>query len=209
MPKGWRDLRSFSRRRALIDDSEAAQPIRITPHLSTNINEIELFYWRCEGDEGPMEFIFFLLVNVGITIVFFTIRRKRLHPVEIFLYWCLSSLIFQNYSAIQTMNIKSSIVPDEWSPAFAHLLNRIMLYPVISLLFLNGYCAIKSRGTKVIYFLGWAAAATSVEWLSSIMGVFVHVWLKIGWSAAFWLFHNGALIGVMYMTRLALFRRRM
>lgn len=84
-----------------------------------------------------MAFVIFLLVDVGIAVVFFKIGRKQLHPVEILLYWCLSSILFQNYSAIQTMNIKSSIVPDAYGPKFAHLLNRTVLYPVISLLSLN------------------------------------------------------------------------
>ncbi|KIL38660.1 hypothetical protein SD70_25165 [Gordoniibacillus kamchatkensis] len=152
-----------------------------------------------------MVFIFFLLVNAGFAFAFFSIRKKRLLPIEIFLYWCLSAIFVQNYSAIQTMNFKSSINPNEPGPEFAHLLNRTVLYPVLGMLFLNSYCALKSGRMKLVCILSFAALTTGIEWLSSVLGVFVHVWLKLWWSAAFWLIHNLLLVGIMKMFRRKLY----
>lgn len=144
-----------------------------------------------------MVLIFYLVVNAGLVLSFWKLQRKRLHVLEQFLYGCLSSLVVQNYSAIQSMNYKSSIVPDVLSLEMAHLLNRTVLYPVITLLFLNRYAAGKSTGTKLVLLIGYTSWFTGMEWLSNRLGVFIHVYWKVAWSAAFWLLYLLLFMGIM------------
>jgi hypothetical protein len=146
-------------------------------------------------------FMFFLIVNVGLVYVFFKIQRKQLVPLEILLYWCLSSTLVQVYSAIQTMNFKSSMIPDQLSPEFAHLLNRTVLFPILALLFLHTYNASKGAGTKLVCLVGFSMLIYGFEYLSSVLGVFVHITLKEWWSAAFSLLLNLILVGIMRIFR--------
>ncbi|MCZ8519564.1 MULTISPECIES: hypothetical protein [Paenibacillus] len=148
-----------------------------------------------------MIFIFYLVVNMGFLYVFFNIQRKQLVPLEILLYWCLSSLLTQNYSALQTMNFKSSMIPDQLSPEFAQFFNRTVLYPILALLFLHAYNASKKAGPKVVCIVGFSLLMYGFDYLSSVLGVFVHVTVKEWWSAAFWLLHNVILVGVMSIFR--------
>jgi hypothetical protein len=165
----------------------------------------EIGYYDVHRRLRPMAVIYFILINAGVLLAFFKLQRKLLHPVEIFLYWCLSTIIVQNYSAIQTMNMKSSIVPFELSSGFAHLLNRTVLYPVLALMLINGFCALKCLRMKLICLLGYTVLLTGLEWLSGALGIFVHVWWSVWWSAAFWLMHNSVMIGIMKVFRKQLY----
>ncbi len=148
-----------------------------------------------------MIFIFYLVVNAGLANVFFKIRGKQLLPLEILFYWCISSILVQNYSALQIMNFKSSMIPDRLGPEFAHLLNRTVLYPVLALLFLHTYNASKGARTKLVCIVGFSMLMYGFEYLSNHLGVFVHITLKEWWSATFYLLHNLILIGIMSVFR--------
>ncbi|WP_438444215.1 hypothetical protein [Gorillibacterium sp. sgz5001074] len=54
---------------------------------------------------------------------------------------------------------------------------------------------------KLLAVACFSLLITSAEYLSSVLGVFVHVTLKVWWSAAFWLVHNLILVGVMRLFR--------
>lgn len=148
-----------------------------------------------------MIFLVFLLIDAGVSFVFFKFQKKHLSPIEILLYWCISSLLVQNYSAIQTMNLKSSVIPDQLSLEFTQFLNRTVLYPILSLICINLYLALRGATTKWICVLGYATFMTGLEWLFGVLNVFVHVWWKMSWSAAFWLIQVFLLIGIMKAIR--------
>lgn len=152
-----------------------------------------------------MVFFLFLLVNAGVAFVFFSFQKKRLSPVEILLYWCISSLLLQNYAAIQTMNLKSSFIPNELGLELAHFLNRTVLCPILSLIFVNLYCATRNASVKWICLAGYVALATGLEWLFGVMNVFVHVWWRMSWSALFWLAQSLLLIGITKLIRRKLY----
>lgn len=149
-------------------------------------------------------FLFYLLINAGFGYGFFRIRSKRLVPLEILFYWCISSMLVQNYSALQTMNFKSAMVPDQLSPEFAHLFNRTVLYPVLTLLYLHTYKASRGAGAKLVCIIGFSMLMYGFECLSGALGVFVHLALKEWWSAAYFLLHNLIMVGIM-----TLFRKRL
>lgn len=148
-----------------------------------------------------MVFMVYLIVNAGVTFVFFKSLKKHLTPLEILLYWCVASLFVQNYVAIQTMNLKSSVIPDELSLGMTNLLNRTVLHPVLSLIFMNQYRASQRAKAKWICILGYTALATGTEWLACITNVFVHVWWRYPWSVAYWFMEFLLLIGFMKVYR--------
>jgi hypothetical protein len=148
-----------------------------------------------------LAYLFFLIVSAGFVYVFYKIPRKQLAPPEILFYWCLGSLLAQNYSALQTMNFKSAMIPDQFSPEFAQLLSRTVLYPILGLLFLHTYNSSKGAGSKLVCMVGFTALMYGFDYLSNALGVFVHITLKGWWSAAFYLLQNLILIGIMKLFR--------
>ncbi|TYP73240.1 hypothetical protein [Paenibacillus methanolicus] len=148
-----------------------------------------------------MVFLLYLLINAGVVYGFFRIRSKQLAPLEILFYWCIGSMLVQNYSALQTMNFKSAMVPDQLGPAFAHLLNRTVLYPVLTLLFLHTFKASKGAGTRLICLIGFSLLMYGFEYLSGALGVFVHLTLKEWWAMTYWLLHNLIMVGIMILFR--------
>jgi hypothetical protein len=142
-------------------------------------------------------FVFYIILNILVLVIFFKFLKQRIYPLEIFVYWCLGSLIVQNYSAIQTMNYKTSIVLHAISLGSAHLLNRTILYPVITLMFLSTYGATKAVLGKIILILCSVILLTGMELLSNLLGVFVRVTWPIWLSASFWLVY--VLIMIVFM----------
>lgn len=128
-----------------------------------------------------------IVLSAVLLYLFAKYRNKHLHALEIFAVWCAGSLIIQNYSALQTMNFRSSVIPDILSLELANLLNRTVLYPVAILLFLDWHSAAGSLGKKSWITLLAAAVLTGLEWLSGRLGVFVHVTWPLWGTAVFWL----------------------
>ncbi len=152
-----------------------------------------------------MVLVFYFFVNIGFTFSFFKFQKRHIHVLEVFTYWCLSSLLVQNYSAIQTMNYKTSIVPNVVSLGVVHLLNRTVLYPVITLLFLNQYSAATKNWKKAMFIIFYVAFLTGMESLSDFLGVFVHVSWTVWLAGTFWLLYLLILIGFMKYFRRKLF----
>ena len=130
---------------------------------------------------------FYLLVSIGVAVYLFKVQKKNIHVLEVFTYWSASSLLVQNYSAIQTMNYKSSIILSVVSLGLANLVIRTALYPAITILFMNLYFVMKGKWRKILLMAGFAALLTGLESLSDFLRVFVHVTWTMWLSALFWL----------------------
>lgn len=135
-----------------------------------------------------MIFLFYLLANASVTVFFFKFQKKNLHAIEIFISWVVSTIIFQNYVALFYMNFDFFYIPEILSLELAHLLNRTVLIPVITLLFLNHYILLNSLKKKLASFIIIVLFCTGLEWLDHVTGVVIHRDWKIWWSFSFWIF---------------------
>lgn len=147
-----------------------------------------------------MILIFYLIVNV-LTIFLFIKMKKRLHILEILVYWMFSSYLFQNFSALCFMNFKALIIPDKLTYEFAHFINRIVLYPAIMVTFLLFFVILNSHLKKLFLLAGFIILLTGLEWLSDLLGVMKHVHWQLWWSFTFWLIALVVLIGLMKFFR--------
>ncbi|NWQ39585.1 hypothetical protein MLOOGBEN_02585 [Bacillus sp. EB106-08-02-XG196] len=147
-----------------------------------------------------MILIFYLIVNV-LTIFLFIKMKKRLHILEILVYWMFSSYLFQNFSALCFMNFRTLIIPDKLTYEFAHFINRIVLYPAIMVTFLQFFIILNSHLKKLILLGGLIILLTGLEWLSDLLGVMNHVHWQLWWSFTFWLIALVVLIGLMKFFR--------
>jgi hypothetical protein len=132
-------------------------------------------------------FIGYAAFNLVALLFFFRYERKSIHVLEILTYWLVATILFQNYSAFFTMNLKYMIVPEQLGLELAHLLNRTVLYPVIVLIYLNRYAAMSGRSTRLLWTLSAILFLTGLEWLADWTDVLRHTreW-QLWWSFAWW-----------------------
>lgn len=152
-----------------------------------------------------MVFFFYLILNL-ITIILFSRIKKKLHSLEIILYWLLSSYLYQNFSAICYMNFKTIIIPNNFSLEMSHFINRIILFPILMVLFLHFFQSVKSSFRKVLVFVGFILFFVGLEWLSDLLRVLIHVQWKLWWSFLFWIVVLIILIGFKKFFRSILFK---
>lgn len=152
-----------------------------------------------------MVLFFYILLNV-IVIFLFIKKKKNLHPLEILVYWLISSYLFQNFSALCYMNFKTIYIPDILSLELAHFINRIILYPILLVTFLHYFLILSSLLKKILLIIGSVFVFVGLEWLADTLGVINHVHWRIWWSFAFWMGGLLLLISFMKLFRKLLFK---
>ncbi len=150
--------------------------------------------------------LFFYVILNGTALFLFTKIKKRLHILEIAVYWMLASYFLQNFSALCLLNFKTIIIPDRQSYEFAGYLNRSILYPVLMVTYLHVFLIISSSLIKFFLFIFSVFLLTGLEWLADYVGIFSHVQWQIWWSFLFWSTALTGLMAIMKFFRLKLYR---
>jgi len=147
-----------------------------------------------------MILVFFIVLN---TILFslFIIKKKRLHILEILVYWLIATYLYQNFSALCYMNFKTLIIPDKLTFELSHFVNRIILFPLFMVTFLHYYLVFNTTLKRILLTGSFIILLSGLEWLSDYLGVLIHVNWQIWWSPSFWLAVLMVLIGVMTLFR--------
>jgi hypothetical protein len=153
-----------------------------------------------------MIFIFYFLLNLFPLIFFFKFQKKHLHSLEIFVLWLVSSMLFQNYSALFFMNFKYFIIPNVFSIEMTHFMNRIVLIPIITLIFLNRYIVTKPFYQRMVLTFFFIFLLTVIETLADFLGVLKHTHWRIWWSIEFWVIYILLLILIMGIFRKTLLK---
>ncbi|WML48700.1 hypothetical protein RCG23_00680 [Neobacillus sp. PS3-34] len=154
-----------------------------------------------------MILFFYIMLNV-IGIFLFQKIKKQLHILEIIVYWLVASYFFQNFSALCYMNFKTIQIPEKLSYEFSHFLNRILLYPMIMVSFLNFILILNTLLKKLLLIIIYVCALTGLEWLSDSLGVINHVHWQMWWSFSLWFVFLLVLIVIMKFFRIVLFKKR-
>jgi hypothetical protein len=141
-----------------------------------------------------------------VFVYFIKYQRKYLHSLEIFFYWCAASLLIQNLSAIETMNIKNAVIPDAITYELSHVLIRIVLYPIVTLFYLNKIAAAASWMKQTWPVIAYSALLLALEWISDWLGVFRHMKPYLVWSGVFWVAYLMIMMGIMKLFRRTFYR---
>lgn len=152
-----------------------------------------------------MTLLFYLMLNLGV-LIFFIIKKKNLHILEIMVYWLFGSYLFQNFSALCYMNFKTLIVPDVLILELAHFLNRMILFPLLMVIFLDFFIVMKSFLKKVLVYIGFIFLFLALEWLANFLEVLKHVHWRVWWSFSLWPLILLVLIGFMKIFRKVLYK---
>lgn len=153
-----------------------------------------------------MVFTLFVLLNILAIVLFFKFQRKNIHPIEIVTCWFVSTILFQNYSAFFVMNMKYFKIPEILSLELSHFLNRTVLIPMVTLIFINFYITKSKVGQKIIIFVSFFLLLGGVEFMEHFLGVLLHHNWKLLWSFAFWIIYLQLIIIFMKYFRKKLIR---
>jgi hypothetical protein len=148
---------------------------------------------------------YFILLNI-IGVFLFIKTKKNLHIIEIFVYWLVSSYLFQNLSALCYMNFNTLIIPEKLSFELSHFLNRTVIYPIFMVTFLHYFLTLKSIIKKLLLFIYFISLLVGIEYIEHLSGVLIHVHWKLWWSFTFWLAALLVLIGFMKFFRRILYK---
>lgn len=150
--------------------------------------------------------LFFYVVLNMIAVFLFIKKKKTLHILEIIVHWMVASYVFQNFSALCYMNFKTLIIPDRLSYELTHVLNRIVLYPVLMVTFLHYLLIFRTYLKKLLLMISFMFLFVGLEWLEDFLGVLIHAHWRIWWSFSFWSAALLVLIGFMKLFREFLFK---
>lgn len=152
-----------------------------------------------------MILFFYGVLNV-ISLFLFSKKKKKLHTLEVIVYWTVSSYLYQNFSALCYMNFKTLIIPDILSYELAHFLNRIILFPIVMVTFLDYFLILSTHLKRLLLIISFIFLLSGLEWLADFLGVLIHVDWRIWWSFSFWLLTLLGLIAFMKLFRKILFK---
>ena len=152
-----------------------------------------------------MVLFFYIILNM-LALFLFIRKKKMLHILEIIIYWLISSYLYQNFSALCYMNFKTLVIPDKLSYEFSHVLNRIILFPVLMVTFLHFFLIFTTNLKKLLLMISFMTILTAMEFLADYLGVLIHVHWKIWWSFSYWLGTLCVLIVFMKIFRRILYK---
>lgn len=153
-----------------------------------------------------MVFLLYCAVSLLALVYFMKVQKKYLHPVEIFFYWCLASLLIQNREAILTMNLKTVVIPNSVTYEFSNVLTRLVFYPLVTLFGLNEVAAASSYRKKTWIIAKYSALLLSLEWISDELGVFQHLTPYSIGAGAYWVAVLLLLMAAMFFYRKRLYK---
>jgi hypothetical protein len=187
--------------------------VGISPYNNKQIRHIptkpaRLFVDRSflQKERNDMVVIFYLILNAIVLYVFSKLKNV-LHSLEKLVYWMVSSYVYQNFSAICYMNFKTLQIPNDLMLELIHFLNRIVLFPIIMVVFLHFFLLFNTYFRKTLLMLGFIFILFGLEWLADLLGIFKHINWKVWWSIAYWISALLLLIGFMKFFRWILFRK--
>lgn len=150
--------------------------------------------------------LFFYVVLNAVAVALFTNTPKKIHILEVLVYGMLGSYFFQNFSALCYMNFKTLVIPDNLSYEFTHVLNRLVLFPLLMVTFLHFFLTLNTHLKKLLLSISFLLLFVGLEWLADLLGILEHVHWRLWWSFAFWTATLFVLIGFMKFFRKVLYQ---
>ncbi|PKG24400.1 hypothetical protein CWS01_07255 [Niallia nealsonii] len=129
----------------------------------------------------------FIFILVFLLILFCT-YRKRLHLFEIFFIWMTVWLITHSVSSILIVNFEMLSLSENQGDFWTHFFQRLLLYPLIIIIFFDVYLRIKNRIGKIVLLIFNICVISSFEFLFIFLGVLKNKKFTITDSLTEWTF---------------------
>ncbi|ALC88910.1 hypothetical protein AM500_03170 [Bacillus sp. FJAT-18017] len=127
----------------------------------------------------------FLLV---IFVITFCNYKKILHLYEILFIWMTVWLITHSVSSILIINLELISLSNDKSDFWTHFFKRLLLYPLIIIIFFDLYLRIKNKIGKVTILIINICFMSSLEFLFIFLGVLKNKNFNLNHSLMEWSF---------------------
>jgi hypothetical protein len=122
-----------------------------------------------------------------ILLISFCLYKKRLHLFEIIFIWLIVWLVTHSVSTIITINLGYLKISEQPKHFWLHLYNRIILYPLIIVWFIDIQSRFKYKA-KIIIIFSIIILLTLVEHISIWKGVLINKNWNVWYSLIEWIF---------------------
>lgn len=130
----------------------------------------------------------YIAVNLLIVVSFAFMKKKNFHVLEVFAYWCFAISLFLHFSAISFLNINYIDYSDRVSLTWADTLNRIILLPIIVIIYLNWLIGIKSFSVKGFVTVLFSGILYGIDSLNVWIGMYSFNYGQRWWQFFIYLF---------------------
>jgi len=114
---------------------------------------------------------FFVLV---LLIIIFCSYQKRLHLFEILFIWMTIWLITHSVSSIIIVNFKLIALSQKLSFFWVHFFKRLLLYPLIIIMFFDLYQRISATSFKILTFVSCIFFLSTLEFVFIYLGILIN-----------------------------------
>jgi hypothetical protein len=130
------------------------------------------------GEQMKLAIFIFLFV----LLLIFTVTFKRtLHLFEIFFIWMMVWIITHSVSTILIENLERISISQDFEGFWLHVLKRLLLYPLITILFIDLFIRIRSKRFRILIFVSNVITMTLLERL------FIHIGVLISHGYSMWM----------------------
>jgi hypothetical protein len=129
-------------------------------------------------------FIFILV----LLIIIFCSYKKKLHLFEIIFIWMTVWLITHSVSSILIANLKVLALSPNLSDFWVHFFKRLLLYPLIIVLFFDIYLRINRVPLRIILLCINIVLFTLFEFLFIRLGILINKNFNMGMALIEWTF---------------------
>lgn len=112
----------------------------------------------------------FIFIMIFLLIVFCN-YKKRLHLFEILFIWMTVWLVTHSVSSILIVNLELLSLSESQSDFWTHFFKRLLLYPLIIIIFFDFYLKIRNRIGKIALLTFNICFMSSLEFLFIFLGV--------------------------------------
>lgn len=145
--------------------------------------------------------ILFILLNFIVVLIYIKVT-KRLSPIESLGTYFVSILYLHDWLIIVSVNLKWMETTKSVPLGFLLSINLILLFPILSLIFIEMILKRGEVSKKIMTFVLWIITFLSLEFLSDITGLINHTKWTYSLSSFLWIIY-----GVILLLSVPIFRK--
>ncbi|MBL0387445.1 hypothetical protein JJB07_12355 [Tumebacillus sp. ITR2] len=127
-----------------------------------------------------------ILVFNLLVLYSFLVSKKHLHLFEILVYFFTFSFLLQDFVAIIWVNLGLVEVTEKIDLYWGVVFNRMILFPILQVWFLNLYANAESWVRKLFLFVIYDAVLVVVIGLTARLGLIKLIHWNLGGAAIYW-----------------------
>lgn len=119
-----------------------------------------------------MKLAIFIFIFV-LLLIFFVTYKRTLHLFEVMFVWMVVWITTHSVSSVLIENLELISISKGLEEFWLHVLKRLLLYPLITVLFIDVFVRIGSKPLRILIFVSNVITMTLLELLFIQIGVLI------------------------------------